>query len=230
MRPIRSVLYVPGSNAKLLDKAQRLPADALILDLEDAVAPEAKPLGRQQIHHLLQSPRKTSQQWMVRINDLRSALWQADLEAVLPGGPDALVIPKVESAAELERLSAAIDPSLPLWPMIESPKGVLRAHEIAAHPGVSCLVMGTSDLRRDLHLPSNKNRDGLRLALQQTILAARAEERRILDGVWLYLDDAVGFLRECQEGVELGFDGKTLIHPSQIEPANQTFRPPEEFL
>ncbi|MBF0417262.1 MAG: CoA ester lyase [Magnetococcales bacterium] len=228
---LRSVLYVPGSNPKTLAKAPTLPADGLILDLEDSVAPEAKIQAR---HNILATLHATRDHYpgarVVRVNGIHTDLWRDDLAVVLAGRPDAIALSKVESPASLERLAAAMREIAPdgmcaLWPMIESPLGVLQAHAIATHPLVSMVVMGTSDLGRALGLPGDPERIGLRHALQQTLMAARAAGRGILDGVFVNIRDPEGFLAECHDGARLGFDGKTVIHPAQIEPANRIFLP-----
>ncbi|MBF0627037.1 MAG: CoA ester lyase [Magnetococcales bacterium] len=234
---LRSVLYVPGSNPKTLAKAPTLDADGLILDLEDSVAPEAKLQARHNILEFLQATGADHRQTrVVRINGTQTELWRDDLITTLPGKPAAILLSKVESpaslagpAALLDQLEPIHDASCGLWAMIETPLGVLNALAIAQHPRVTCLVMGTSDLTRALAIPGDPQRIGLRHALQQTLLAARAAGVRILDGVFVQLRDPQGFLDECHDGARLGFDGKTLIHPSQIAPANQTFLPsPEE--
>ncbi|MBF0181060.1 MAG: CoA ester lyase [Magnetococcales bacterium] len=226
---LRSVLYVPGSNPKTLAKAPILGADALILDLEDSVAPEAKENARVNVLETLQKTSASNAfQRVVRINGMGSDLWREDLRVVLPGGPDAIAISKTESVAELEQLAMESGDTVPVWAMIESPLGVFNALEIARHPLVSALVMGTSDLARALHLPPQPDRIGLRHALGQTILAARAAQIAVLDGVFLNIRDPDGFLAECQDGARLGFDGKTVIHPAQIEPANLVFLPGEQ--
>ncbi|MBF0261258.1 MAG: CoA ester lyase [Magnetococcales bacterium] len=231
VRLLRSVLYVPGSNPKTLSKAPTLPADGLILDLEDSVAPEAKHQAR---HAILETLHATRDGYpgarVVRVNGIHTDLWRDDLAVVLPGRPDAIALSKVESLEALDQLVAVMgalapDADCQLWPMIESPLGVLHAHAIASHPLVSTLVMGTSDLGRALGIPGDPERIGLRHALQQTLLAARAAGRQILDGVYVNIRDSEGFLAECHDGARLGFDGKTVIHPAQIEPANQAFLP-----
>lgn len=229
---LRSVLYVPGSNLKTLTKAPTLGADALLLDLEDSVAPEAKASARLNVLATLQQTANQDQFLrIVRLNSTQTQLWQEDLETILPGRPDALAIPKTDATDDLtgpdERLGQ-LGSSCPLWAMIESPLGVVNSFAIAKHPRVACLVMGTSDLTRAMNVPSHPNRLGLRFALQQTILAARAAGVQVLDGVFLNLSDSEGFLAECQDGLQLGFDGKTVIHPRQIEPANRLFLPTDE--
>ncbi|MEO5331548.1 MAG: CoA ester lyase [Magnetococcus sp. YQC-5] len=230
---LRSVLYVPGSNPKALAKAPKLGADALILDLEDSVAPETKIQARQHVLETLQQTVSGDPCWrVVRINGIQTDLWQEDLNAILPGRPDAVAISKTESpddlrgpAEQLDQLEQELGVACSLWAMIESPLGVINSLAIASHPRVSCLVMGTSDLTRAMNLPLHPDRIGLRFALQQTILAAKAAGVGILDGVFLDLQDADGFIAECQAGVLLGFDGKTIIHPRQIDPPNQIFLP-----
>lgn len=233
---LRSVLYTPGSNPRLLAKAPRTGADALILDLEDAVAPEAKALAREQVLEVL---RNTDGEILrtVRINGLQTSWWREDVTTVLPGRPDAITVAKVEHPealvslhdylAHLERGVSRLA-TTPLWAMIETPKGVIHAYAIASHPRVTALVMGTSDLAKALRLPRAKERYALHHALQQTILAARAARVLVLDGVFTDLTDAEGFAEQCREGARLGFDGKTLIHPSQVEPANLAFLPGED--
>ncbi|MBF0214348.1 MAG: CoA ester lyase [Magnetococcales bacterium] len=230
---LRSVLYVPGSNSKTLAKAPTLDADALILDLEDSVAPEAKAQARSNVLDTLHATRDAPAQIrVVRINGSHTELWQDDLITTLPGLPDAVLLSKVESPDELSgpneylhRLEQDQDFSCSLWAMIESPLGVLNALAIARHPRVSCLVMGTSDLSRTLGIPGDPQRIGLRHALQHTILAAKAAGIRILDGVFVNIRDPEGMIAECHDGARLGFDGKTVIHPCQIAAANQAFLP-----
>ncbi|MBF0340032.1 MAG: CoA ester lyase [Magnetococcales bacterium] len=232
---LRSVLYVPGSNLKTLAKAPTLNADGLILDLEDSVAPEAKAQARQNVLETLRTtPAGHPQTRVVRINGIHTPLWEDDLNAVLTGLPDAVVISKVETPADLDgpaehlyRLEQLREFPCALWAMIETPLGVRHAFEIASHPLVTCLVMGTSDLTRALGIPGDPQRIGLRHALQQTLLAARAARVRILDGVFVDLKNPEGFHAECHDGSLLGFDGKTVIHPNQIEPANLAFLPSE---
>lgn len=231
---LRSVLYVPGSNPKALAKAPTLGADALILDLEDSVAPEAKRLSRQNVLETLLASEGQCLR-IVRINSTQTNLWMDDIQTLLPGRPDAVALSKTETPNDLngptnllEQLEKPHNTPCPLWAMIESPLGVLNAFAIASHPRVTCLVMGTSDLALSLGVPYTPNRIGLRLALQQTILAARAAKLQILDGVFVNLQDMEGFRHECQTGAQLGFDGKTLIHPRQIPTTNQIFLPSAE--
>ncbi|HTP49731.1 MAG TPA: CoA ester lyase [Anaeromyxobacteraceae bacterium] len=232
VRPRRSALYVPGSNARALEKARGLPADVLILDLEDAVAPGAKEEARRLVAAELARPGRPRQERVVRVNGLGSPWGEADLRALARGGADAILLPKVESAdrvRETEALLARGDalPSV-LWAMIETPRGVLRAPEIAAScPRLACLVAGTSDLVKDLHARHTPSRREVLTSLSLVVLAARAQGLVALDGVHLDLDDDAGFEASCRQGLELGFDGKTLIHPKTIEAANRVFAPEE---
>jgi citrate lyase subunit beta/citryl-CoA lyase len=229
VRPRRSVLYMPGSNARALEKARSLPADALIFDLEDAVAPDAKASAREQVRAAVQAGGYGPRETIIRVNGLATPWGHADLAAAARA--DAVLIPKVESADLVRMALSVLDeagapPQLPLWCMMETPRAMLRAEEIAAaHPRVGCLVMGTSDLAKDLHALHTPGRLPMITALGLCLLAARACGVAILDGVHLDLEDDAGFAASCRQGAELGFDGKTLIHPRQIGPANQAFAP-----
>jgi citrate lyase subunit beta / citryl-CoA lyase len=231
IRPRRSVLFMPGSNARALEKARTLPADALVLDLEDAVAPDAKETAREQVVAALKAGGYGRREVVVRVNGLATPWGYADLAAAATAGADAVLIPKVESAdivrQSLAVLDAASGPAdLPLWCMMETPKGMLHAEEIAASgPRVACLVMGTSDLAKELNAAHTPLRLPLITALGLCLLAAKGYGLAVLDGVYLDLQDDEGFRNSCVQGAELGFDGKTLIHPRQIEPANEAFAP-----
>lgn len=235
VRPRRSVLYMPGSNARALEKAKSLAADGLILDLEDAVAPDAKDLARDQVCGAVRSGGYGPRELVVRINGLDTAWGAADLEAACAAGPDAVLVPKVESAAMVREVAERLDrhgapEDTRIWCMMETPRGILHGEEIAAaSPRIACLVMGTSDLAKDLHARHTALRLPMLTSLSICLLAARAEGLAILDGVHLDLADDEGFVAACEQGVELGFDGKTLIHPKQIEPCNRVFAPgPDE--
>ena len=234
MRPRRSVLYMPGSNARALDKARSLPADGLILDLEDAVAPDKKATGREQIAATLKQSGYGGRELIVRINGLDTPWGADDLAMVARSAANAILIPKVESAKmvqEAEELLAAASAStsLSIWCMMETPLGILHAEEIAASSGrVECLVMGTSDLANDLHAAHTRERTPMMTSLGLCLLVARAFGLAILDGVHLDLADDDGFAHSCAQGKELGFDGKTLIHPKTIAKANEVFAPPPE--
>ena len=225
VRPRRSALYMPGSNARALEKARGLPADMLILDLEDAVAPDAKEAARHQVTEALTAGGYGSRELIVRVNGLETPWGRDDVAAIARRRADAVLLPK---AADLLTRNGAPE-SLRLWCMIETPRGVLRAAEIAAaHARLAGFVMGTSDLAKDLHARHVPGRLPLIVSLELCVLAARAHGLAILDGVHLDLDDAEGFAAACRQGAELGFDGKTLIHPNTIAAANEAFAPRAE--
>jgi citrate lyase subunit beta/citryl-CoA lyase len=234
-RPRRSVLYMPGSNARALDKARTLAADGLIFDLEDAVAPSAKEEARTLVVGELRKGGYAPRETILRVNGLDTPWGKDDLRAAATSGAEAVLLPKVESAAsvrEAERILvvAGAPPSQALWCMIETPRGVLAVNEIAgASPRLSCLVMGTSDLVKDLRGRHTTPRHEVIVALGMTVLAARAHGLSALDGVHLDLEDADGLEAACRQGLEMGFDGKTLIHPRTVDVANRLFAPtPEE--
>jgi citrate lyase subunit beta/citryl-CoA lyase len=236
IRPRRSVLYMPGSNARALDKGRSLPADGLILDLEDAVAPDAKATARDQIGAAVKAGGYGRREIIIRVNGLDGPWGQADVAMAARSGADAILLPKVESANEVHALDQLMQrggaPSdLAIWCMIETPLGVLRSAEIAAAGGrLACFVMGTSDLAKDLQASHTRERLPLLTSLGLCVLAARAYRLAILDGVHLDLNDDAGFAESCRQGRELGFDGKTLIHPKTIEAANRAFAPSEAEL
>jgi citrate lyase subunit beta/citryl-CoA lyase len=227
----RSVLFVPGSNTHALEKARTLPADALIFDLEDAVAPGAKEEARRLVLGTLTAGGFAHRERIVRVNGLGTPWGRADLDASARAATDAVLLPKVESAADVraaERVleEAGAPPHLPLWCMIETPRGVLAAAEIAAAtPRLACLVVGTSDLVKDLRARPTPTRIEVLTSLSLVLLAARANGLAAIDGVHLDLQDDAGFEARCVQGRELGFDGKTLIHPKTIEMANRIFAP-----
>ncbi|MDF1585085.1 HpcH/HpaI aldolase/citrate lyase family protein [Marinimicrococcus flavescens] len=234
VRPRRSALYMPGSNPRALEKGRTLPADALILDLEDAVAADAKATGRDTIRAALAGREAYGRrELVVRVNGLDTPWGHADLQAMAGAGADAVLLPKVESADMVRRAASVLDgagapPELALWCMMETPRGILRAEEIADHPRVACLVMGTSDLTKDLTALHTAQRLPMMVSLGTCLLAARAAGISILDGVHLDLGDTEGLEASCRQGRELGFDGKTLIHPKQLDAANAVFGPSEE--
>ncbi|MFM9882858.1 MAG: HpcH/HpaI aldolase/citrate lyase family protein [Burkholderiales bacterium] len=231
IRPRRSVLYMPGSNVRALEKARSLAADALIFDLEDAVAPSAKSTARDNVRDAIAQGGYGRREILVRINGLDSAWGAADATAIAGVKPDGMVIPKVESGAQIQAVQSLLDQagadrSLPLWCMIETPRGVLRAEEIAgASPRVAGLIMGTSDLAKELGAAHTPSRLPMLTSLGLCLIAARAYGKVILDGVHLDLDDNAGFADACVQGREFGFDGKTLIHPKTIAKANEVFAP-----
>jgi citrate lyase subunit beta/citryl-CoA lyase len=237
VRPRRSVLYVPGSNARALEKARTLPADGLILDLEDAVAPSAKEEARRRVLAALARDAFGHREVGVRVNGPATPWGAEDLAAAARSGADAVVLPKVERAEEVRAAEGALaaagaPPGLALWCMIETPRGVLAAADIArATARVGCLVMGTSDLVKDLRARHTPGRAEVLASLGLVLLAARASGLAALDGVHLDLADEAGFEAACRQGRDLGFDGKTLVHPRTIEAANRIFAPsPEEVL
>jgi citrate lyase subunit beta/citryl-CoA lyase len=224
---------MPGSNPRALEKGKSLAADGLILDLEDAVAPDAKVQGRETIQGVLQDKAAFGgREIAVRVNGLDTAWGQADLAAMATSGADAILLPKVESADMVRRAAYVLDAAggpadLAIWCMMETPRGILHAEEIADHPRVACFVMGTSDLTKDLQAQHTAMRLPMLPSLALCLLAARAAGIGIVDGVYLDLADAEGFAAACRQGRELGFDGKTLIHPKQLDAANAAFGPDE---
>lgn len=235
LRPRRSVLYMPGANERALEKAKTLPADALILDLEDAVAPDAKAAARDRVCAAAASGEYGHREVTIRVNGLDTPWHADDLRAAAQAGPDAVVVPKVNSAAEvhaIERgLAAAGAPDrTAIWAMVETPVAMLHAEEIArASERLTVLVMGTNDLAKELHAEHVPGRAPLLGGLSLCLLAARATGRVILDGVYNDVADLAGFEAECVQGRQFGFDGKTLIHPGQLEPCNRVFAPsPDE--
>jgi citrate lyase subunit beta/citryl-CoA lyase len=226
---------MPGANTRALEKAKTLAADSLILDLEDAVAPDAKAVARENILLALASG-FGHREAVVRINGLNTPWGLDDLKAFAKSKADAIVLPKVESAAQIQEVANALKdvnarPDLTIWAMIETPKAIFKLQEIAcSHPLLEALVLGTSDLVKDLHARHTPNRVETQTALSLSILAARAFGLCVLDGVHLSLDDEAGLRQSCIQGRDMGFDGKTLIHPSQIAFANETFGPsPQEI-
>lgn len=229
IRPRRSVLYMPGSNARALEKARELPADCLIFDLEDAVAPEAKDAARSQVAATLRAGGYGKREVIVRTNAFDTPWFAADIAAIASCGADAILLPKVEYSKNINEtirlLNNAGAPSdMPIWIMTETPRGVLDLEQIIAdQPRLSVVVMGTSDLAKELRVSPTENRTGLLHSLGHCVLTARAHGVDIIDGVHLALDDTEGFQTACQQGHDLGFDGKSLIHPRQIATANESF-------
>jgi citrate lyase subunit beta / citryl-CoA lyase len=234
VRPRRSVLYMPGSNARAQEKAKSLPCDGIIFDLEDATAPDAKAAARETVCKSVSDGGYGGRELIIRVNGLDSPWGKDDVAAAAKANPDAILIPKVESAEQVKALEALMlqhgaPAKTSIQCMMETPLGILNAKEIAgASRRISCLVMGTSDLTKDLHARHTRERLPMLASLAQCLLAARAYGLAILDGVYLDLKDEEGLKASCVQGLELGFDGKTLIHPSQIEPANAAFTPSAE--
>ncbi len=232
-RPRRSVLYMPGSNARALEKAKELSADALILDLEDAVAPDAKPAARAQVVAAVRAGGFGRREVLVRVNGLDTEWGRDDLAAAATCGADGVVLPKVQAAEGVLRAIQALDaaggpPDLPVWAMMETPLAMLNAAAIAGcHPRLAGLILGTADLAKDLGCVHTPDRLPFLTSFGLCLLAARAHGLAVLDGVHLELEDAAGLEAACRQGRELGFDGKTLIHPRQIAAANAAFAPTE---
>lgn len=232
-RPRRSVLYMPGSNPRALEKGRALPADALIFDLEDAVAPDAKAAARAQIVAALEQGGYGKREIAVRINGLDTPWAADDIATIAQTSADAILLPKVSSAAMVQELEARMiaaraGEKMAIQVMMETPLGILNAAKIAeATPRLSCFVMGTSDLVKDLQAAHTPDRLPVLTSLGLCVLAARAHGKAIVDGVHLDLSDDAGFLAACRQGRDLGFDGKTLIHPKTIAAANEAFAPDE---
>ena len=234
IRPRRSVLYMPGANERALEKAKTIDADALILDLEDSVAPDSKTQGRANVVAAVESGEYGHRELAIRVNSLGTEWHDDDIKAAAAAGPDAILVPKVESAEQVRQLVAAIEAGgapahTQLWAMIETPRALLHAEEIAAaHERLAVIVMGTNDIVNEtygLHVPG---RNPVVLAsLSWTLLAVRAAGKVIIDGVYNDVKNEEGFAAEARQGREMGFDGKTLIHPGQVEGANAAYAPSE---
>jgi citrate lyase subunit beta/citryl-CoA lyase len=235
IRPRRSVLYMPGSNARALEKAKTLPADGVILDLEDSVAPEAKETARQQVADAVKAGGFGAREVFIRVNSVDTSWHSDDLAAAAHAAPDAILVPKVSSADTLELigrrlLDMAADHKTRVWAMIETPLAIFNILSIAqaasdSETRLSGFVMGTNDLAKDTRARLVPGRAPMLPWLSMCVAAARIYGIDILDGVYNEIGNADGFAKECTQGVELGFDGKTLIHPSQIEPCNKAFSP-----
>lgn len=224
-RPYRSVLYIPAANSRAMEKARDLAADAIIFDLEDAVAPDQKDTARDALAEALArdyGPRAR----ILRINALSTPWGEADARACATLSADAVLIPKVDSPADLDRVAALV-PEVPLWAMMETPLGMLNAAAIAAHPRLEGMVMGTNDLAKELGSRFRPDRLPMMAGLGLCLLAAKAHGVVIVDGVFNAFKDEAGLRAECEQGRDMGFDGKTLIHPAQLEIANAAFAPTE---
>ena len=225
IRPRRSALYLPASNARAIAKARELPADVIILDLEDAVAPDAKAEARAQAVAALGEGGFGTREMVVRVNGLNTEWGEADLAALAHGSPAAVLVPKIASASDLAAYRSKLGGATPLWAMIETAASLFRLDDIAGANGLEAFVMGTNDLAKE----TGARLGGLRLpfvgALGLAVAAARAHGIAILDGVFNDIEDEAGFVAEARQAVDFGFDGKTLIHPLQIEPCNIAFSP-----
>jgi citrate lyase subunit beta/citryl-CoA lyase len=232
-RPRRSVLYMPAANARALEKAKTIPADAIIFDLEDAVAPDAKEAARPAAVAAASSGEYGSRELVIRCNGLDTRWGADDLAAAADSGASGVVLPKVGSVAQLDDVAARLDAagatSMALWPMIETPTAIFEVRAIAAHPRVAVLVMGTNDLARELRSSLDAaGRHPLVPHLATALAAAREAGVAILDGVFNDVKDLDRFRTECVQGMEMGFDGKTLIHPGQVEIANEVWAPSDD--
>ena len=228
VRPRRSVLYMPSSNARALEKAKTIPADAIIFDLEDAVAPDAKELAREQACAAVASGEYGRRELTIRCNGLDTPWGEADLRAAGAAGPAAVVVPKVSGVAHLEQVVRLLPDGMPVWAMVETPTAVFDVRAIAGHSAVAALVLGTNDLAKELRAALVPGRAPLLPHLATALLGAREAGKAVLDGVYNDVKDLEGFEAECRQGAELGFDGKTLVHPSQVEVANRVWAPSED--
>ncbi len=227
IRPRRSALYMPGSNARAQAKTRELDTDAVIFDLEDAVAPDAKSSARATVAASISEGGYGHRELIVRVNGAETPWGDDDVAAAVGWQIDGLLYPKVEQVGQVDRL-CRVAGNLPIWVMIETPRGVQNVEAIAAHPAVAVLVMGTSDLVADLRARHTPARENIHYALQRCVLAARAEGKEILDGVHLEFRELAAFESVCRAGRDMGMDGKTLIHPDQIDIANRLFGVSEE--
>ena len=238
IRPRRSVLYMPGSNTRAIEKARTLAVDAIILDLEDSIAPEGKAAARKQVSDAVTAGGFGPRELIVRINGLDTTWWLEDLDAAAKAKPDAVLIPKVSSPSQLEDVAERLvdisaDHRIRIWAMMETPLAMLNAREIAAaaddvETRLAAFVMGTNDLAKETRAKITSGRAAMLSWLMNCVAAARAYGLDILDGVFNDLADAEGFARECAQGRDMGFDGKTLIHPNQVAACNAAFSPSEE--
>jgi len=231
LRPRRSVLYMPAANERALEKAKAIPADALIFDLEDAVAPDAKAEARERACAMFVAGGYGNREITIRANGIGTQWHDDDLAAIAQAGPDGVVVPKVNSAADVHAIEAALErhgapDRTRIWAMLETPVAMLHAEEICgASERLNVLVMGTNDLAKELHAQRVPSRQPLMGGLYLALLAARTADKVILDGVFNDIKDEVSFAAECSQGRQMGFDGKTLVHPSQVEPCNLAFSP-----
>ena len=230
LRPRRSVLYMPSSNEKALEKAKTIPADALIFDLEDAVAPDAKPTARANAVAAAQSGAYGHREVTIRCNGLDTQWGADDIAAAAKSGASAVVIPKIADTKQLDDVSqhltaAGAPASMKIWAMVETPTAIFNARSIAAHPRVAVLIMGTNDLAKELRATQVRGRSPLVPHLATALLAAREADKIILDGVFNDVKDLDAFRAECEQGMHMGFDGKTLIHPGQVDICNEVWAP-----
>jgi len=230
LRPRRSALYMPAANERALEKAKSIATDAIIFDLEDAVSPDAKDLARTQAIAAVNSGEYGKRELTIRCNALATPWGHDDVAAAATACVSAVVIPKINSVAEVDEVSRALDAAgapkeMMIWAMIETPTAIMDCRAIAAHPRVAVLVMGTNDLAKELRAAQVPGRAPLVPSLHMALLAAREADKVILDGVYNDIKNAEGFTAECVQGHNMGFDGKTLIHPDQVAIANDTWAP-----
>ena len=230
MRPFRSVLYIPGSKDRALDKARSLPVDAIIFDLEDAVSPESKIEARGTLKAALDQGGYGNRYKIIRINGLDTEWGAEDIAALRDAPADAILVPKVNSAADIDAVQTLLGNDTPIWAMIETPASVLNSNEIAAHPALEGFVAGTNDLAKELNCCTRPDRLPMQMSLQMMLLAARGNDVIAVDGVYNQFKDEEGLRAECDQGRDLGFDGKTLIHPAQVAVTNECFAPSEAEL
>lgn len=233
-RPRRSVLYMPGANDKALEKAKSLPTDAIIFDTEDSVAPDMKAVAREKVAEAVRSGAYGRRELTIRVNSIDTEWHEADVRSAAAAGPSGIVVPKINSAADVaavERLleSAGAPDHTTIWAMLETPAAIENAVEIAtSSERLEVLVMGTNDMAKELRAALVPGRAPLLWGLARCVNAARFADKVILDGVYNEVRDPEGFLAEATQGAEMGFDGKTLVHPTQVEPANEAFAPSAE--
>ncbi|MFM7744936.1 MAG: HpcH/HpaI aldolase/citrate lyase family protein [Actinomycetota bacterium] len=232
LRPRRSVLYMPAANERALEKAKSIASDALIFDLEDAVSPESKDVARENAVKAASSGEYGKREITIRCNGLDTPWGAADIAAAAKSCASSIVIPKVNNAAEVDEVSRHLDAAgapaeMMIWAMVETPSAIFNAREIAGHPRVAVLVMGTNDLVKELHAVQVPGRAPVISHLATALLAAREADKPILDGVYNDIKNAEGFHGECVQGMQMGFDGKTLIHPDQVAIANEVWAPGE---
>jgi citrate lyase subunit beta/citryl-CoA lyase len=238
IRPRRSALYMPGSNARALEKAKTLAADVVIFDLEDAVAPDQKEAAREQVCAAVAAGGFGTRELVIRVNNLDTPWGEGDLTAAAAAGPDAILIPKVSSPEDLAAVGIRLrrhgaPERTRVWAMVETPLAILRAEAVASaardvDSRLSCFVMGTNALAKETRARQVPGRAPMLPWIAQAVAAARAHDIDILDGVYNALSDEAGLRAECEQGRDMGFDGKTLIHPNQIAAANEIFAPPSD--
>lgn len=238
IRPRRSVLYMPGSNARAIEKARMLAADGVVLDLEDAVAPDAKDAARAQVAAAVKAGGFGPREVVIRTNGVATPWFSDDFDAAIAAVPDALLVPKIETVEQLEAIGRRLldthaDPRIRVWAMIETPRAIFGLRELAgaaadSETRLDCFVLGTNDLAKETRARQVPGRAPMLAWLSSAVLAAHSAGIDVLDGVYNDLADAEGFVRECEQGRDFGFDGKTLIHPNQIEPCNRVFSPSAE--